>query len=84
MDEVLDWEENLALTYCNQGQLKEAEELDVLIMEPRKWVLGKEHPDFLASMNNLVSTYQNQGRWEEAKSSSMSTLHAGQLRSAAA
>ena len=36
---------NLALTYKNQGQLKEAEELEMQVMETRKRVLGEEHPD---------------------------------------
>jgi len=36
-------------------------------METRKTVLGPEHPSTLASMNNLASTYQDQGRWNEAE-----------------
>jgi len=30
-------------------------------------VLGQEHPGALASMANLAATYENQGRWDEAK-----------------
>jgi Tetratricopeptide repeat len=30
-------------------------------------VLGEEHPDTLTSMNNLASTYRDQGRWKEAE-----------------
>jgi hypothetical protein len=30
-------------------------------------VLGQEHPDTLTSMNNLASTFWNQGRWKEAE-----------------
>lgn len=29
-------------------------------------MLGLEHPDTLASMDNLLSTYRDQGRWLEA------------------
>ena len=36
-------------------------------METSKRVLVEEHPDTLASMNNLASTYGNQGRWKEAE-----------------
>jgi hypothetical protein len=36
---------NLALTYWNQGQWKEAKVLGVLVMETMKRVLGEEHPD---------------------------------------
>ncbi|KYG40860.1 hypothetical protein M433DRAFT_77102, partial [Acidomyces richmondensis BFW] len=58
---------NLASTYRNQGRWREAEELEVKVMERRREILGKEHPDTLASMNNLALTYWNQGRWEEAE-----------------
>jgi hypothetical protein len=52
---------NLASTFWNQGRWKEAEELDVQVMETRKRVLGLEHLDTLTSMANLASTYRNQG-----------------------
>jgi len=58
---------NLASTYWNQGRLKEAEELEVLVMETRKRVLGEEHPDSLTIMANLASTYWNQGWLKEAE-----------------
>lgn len=45
---------NLASTYWNQGRLKEAEELEVRVIETRKRVLGEEHPDKLSSMANLA------------------------------
>jgi hypothetical protein len=47
---------NLASTYSNQGRWKEAEELEVQVMETRKRVLGEEHPSTLTSMNNLAFT----------------------------
>ena len=30
-------------------------------------LIGEEHPDTLISMTNLASTYQIQGRWNEAE-----------------
>ena len=36
-------------------------------MEIRKAKFGANHPDTLASMSGLASTYRNQGRWEEAE-----------------
>ena len=57
---------NLASTYRNQGRWKEAEELDVQVMETRKRVLGQEHPDTLTSMNNLAFTWKEHGRVAEA------------------
>jgi hypothetical protein len=51
---------NLASTYRNQGRWKEAEELEVQVMETSLRVLGAEHPDTLTSIANLASTYKNQ------------------------
>jgi hypothetical protein len=53
--------QNLATTFSNQGRLKEAEMLDVQVLEMRQKALGQKHPDTLASMIGLVSTYQHQG-----------------------
>ena len=50
-----------------QRDWKEAEMLEVVVMEKRKQVLGDDHPDTLKSMANLASTYRNQGRWKEAE-----------------
>ena len=58
---------SLASTYWSQGRWKEAEELEVLVMETRKRVLGAEHPDLLTSMDNLVSTYRKQGQSKEVE-----------------
>jgi hypothetical protein len=57
---------NLASTFWNQGRWKEAEELEVQVMETRKRVLGAEHPDTLTSMNNLAFTWKRHGRGAEA------------------
>ncbi|KAF1973263.1 hypothetical protein BU23DRAFT_598989 [Bimuria novae-zelandiae CBS 107.79] len=51
----------------NQGRWKEAEELEVQVVQTTKRVLGDEHPHTLGSMNNLAATYSNQGRWKEAE-----------------
>jgi len=58
---------NLASTYRNQGRWKEAEDLEVLVMETSSRVLGQEHPSTLTSIANLASTFWNQGRWKEAE-----------------
>ncbi|KAI9863601.1 MAG: hypothetical protein M1813_003624 [Trichoglossum hirsutum] len=49
------------------GELKEAEELEVQVMKTRKRVLGLEHLDTLSTMHNLASMYWNQKRWKEAE-----------------
>jgi hypothetical protein len=57
---------NLPSTYMNQGRWKEAEELEVHVMEERQRVLGEEHPNTLTSMNNLAFTLQCQARHKDA------------------
>jgi hypothetical protein len=65
--ETLSSMNNLASTYSDQGRWKEAEVLEVQVLEIRKTVLGEYHPNTLDSMSNLAITYQNQGRWKEAE-----------------
>ena len=50
-----------------QGRWKEAEGLNMQVMETRKRVLGIEHPSTLTTMCYLASTLWNQGRWKEAE-----------------
>ena len=47
--------------YREQGRWKNAEDLIVQVLETGQRLLG-EHPDTLINMNNLASTYMNQGR----------------------
>ena len=54
----------LARTYANMGNLKEAEQLEVRVLDMRKKMLGAENPHVLESMNNL---YLCQGKWNEAE-----------------
>ncbi|KAJ6439093.1 mutator-like element [Purpureocillium lavendulum] len=49
------------------GRWKEAEELELQVMETRQKILGEEHPNTLASKSNLALTYRNQGRWRKAE-----------------
>jgi YD repeat-containing protein len=58
---------NLATTYNGQGRLKEAEELEVQVMQMSKRVLSDEHPDTLLSMRNLATTYNSQGQLKEVE-----------------
>jgi tetratricopeptide (TPR) repeat protein len=56
-----------AMTLYSDGLYKEAEELQVQVMQTTKRVLGNEHPHTLLSMANLAATYRDQGRWREAE-----------------
>src|SRR3984957_18187823 len=64
---VPDVSRRLQVVYKDGGRWKEAEKLQMMVMETEKQVLGEEHPDTLTSMSNLASTYGNQGRWKEAE-----------------
>jgi hypothetical protein len=46
--------------------MKEAEELEVQVMETSLRVLGSEYPSTLTSMNNLAYTWKGQDQDEEA------------------
>src|SRR3984957_1101601 len=56
-----------ALVQYEAGYWKEAEELQVQVMETSLRMFGAEHPDTLTSIGNLASTYWNQGRWKDAE-----------------
>jgi tetratricopeptide (TPR) repeat protein len=49
------------------GQYEKAMELFEQVTQSRKRVLGDEHLETLASMNNLASTYMSQGQWNYAQ-----------------
>ena len=57
---------SLASTYRNQGELKDSEDLGVLVMKSMEW-MGDEHPDTLTSMDSLAHTYTNHGLRKEAE-----------------
>ncbi|KAI4251527.1 MAG: hypothetical protein LQ352_004797 [Teloschistes flavicans] len=58
---------NLALTYSRQGRLKEAEELEVRVLELRMKNCSSDDPAVLKAMGNLGLTYYYQGRYKEAE-----------------
>lgn len=59
----------------SDGRYKEAEELDVQVMQTTTRLLGNEHLDTLISMNDMALTYSNQGRWTEAEELRVQILH---------
>ncbi|KAH0544765.1 hypothetical protein FGG08_001132 [Glutinoglossum americanum] len=56
----------VAKAYGSQGRWKEAEELEVEVLETQKRLFRLEHPSTLKSMHSLASTYWAQGRLKEA------------------
>jgi Tetratricopeptide repeat len=56
-----------AMTLYKDGRFNEAEAYFQEVVQSMRRALGEEHPDTLISMDNLASTYSNQGRWKEAE-----------------
>ncbi|KAL8939769.1 MAG: hypothetical protein Q9211_002587 [Gyalolechia sp. 1 TL-2023] len=65
-----------ALAFWEAGRWKEAEELEVQVLETKKRVLGEEHPSTLTSIANLALTYKHRGRWKEAEELEIQVLEA--------
>jgi len=62
-------------TYSNQGRWKEAEELEVQVLET-KTKLGADHPSTPTPNGDLASTYRDQGRWDEAEELEVQVMRA--------
>ncbi|KAL8766753.1 MAG: hypothetical protein Q9194_006182 [Teloschistes cf. exilis] len=54
-------------TSTGRGKYEEAEPMNRRALDGRDKVLGKEHPDTLASVSSLASVLRNQGKYEEAE-----------------
>ncbi|KAJ7864222.1 hypothetical protein B0H14DRAFT_2348603 [Mycena olivaceomarginata] len=57
---------SLATSYKALGQSKEAGELQAMVLEKRKLLLGEEHPDTLIAMGNLALSYRALGQSKQA------------------
>ncbi|KAJ6533786.1 hypothetical protein DFH09DRAFT_1325636 [Mycena vulgaris] len=49
------------------GELREAEDLSVVMLEKRQKFLGQDHPDTLHAMGNLATAYGKLGKFKEAE-----------------
>jgi hypothetical protein len=58
---------NLAATYWKLKEFTKAEELEVVVLEKRKQLLGDDHPDTLRAMGNLALTYRSLNKPKKAK-----------------
>ena len=56
-----------ALVLRENGNLDNAEQLQLQVVDMRKKLLGLEHPSTLSIIGNLALTYKDQGRWNEAE-----------------
>jgi tetratricopeptide (TPR) repeat protein len=66
----------VARVLWKEGRWKEAEELQVKVLEASRRVLGEEHPDTIRAMANLAATYRDQGRSKEAEEPQVKVLEA--------
>jgi len=58
---------NHGRTYAIMGKFDNAEPLYLESLAIRKKVLGKEHPDYAASLQNLAVLYHNKGEYDKAE-----------------
>ncbi|KAJ6021977.1 kinesin [Penicillium herquei] len=65
---------NLAATYRHQRRLKEAEALEMKVLDLHKKVLEEDHPKTIVSMGSLAATYRHQRRLKEAEALDMKVL----------
>lgn len=63
--------------YSQQGYWKDADELEVMVVEKRRHKLGEDHLNTLRSMANLASTYWDLGRWKEAEELEVMVMERG-------
>ncbi|KAJ7801468.1 hypothetical protein B0H14DRAFT_2322331, partial [Mycena olivaceomarginata] len=56
----------LASTYVALGEYQKATELEVIVLQKQKLLLGDNHPDTLCTMGNLASTYLALGEYQKA------------------
>ena len=59
-----------------QGYPKEAETLQVQVLDRRNGILGVEHPDTINAMENLATTYGSLGKYREAEKLEIQVLDA--------
>ncbi|KAI9376511.1 hypothetical protein BJX61DRAFT_538748 [Aspergillus egyptiacus] len=69
-------QEGIAYYFWSQGYYKEAEKLDVSIVEEKKREFGPEHPETLESIAGLAATYHDQARLSESEKLDMFVLEA--------
>ena len=63
-----------ALVYSEAGRWKEAEQLQLQVMETRKRVQGEKYLDTVTSMSSLIFTYGNQGQWNKVTKLEMQVM----------
>jgi tetratricopeptide (TPR) repeat protein len=59
-----------------QGYAKEAEILQIKVLDTRNEILGVEHPDIIRAMANLASTKRDLGKYTEAEKLEIQVLDA--------
>ncbi|KIJ93511.1 hypothetical protein K443DRAFT_12820 [Laccaria amethystina LaAM-08-1] len=58
---------NLAATYSNLGKYKEAEKLEIQVLDARRRILGVQHPHTILAMENLAATLRSLRKYKEAE-----------------
>ncbi|KAJ7099074.1 P-loop containing nucleoside triphosphate hydrolase protein, partial [Mycena epipterygia] len=64
---VPDFRHEFGRIYINLGKFKEAEQLEVGVLQQQRNILGEDHPDTLDVMGNLAVTYEKLEKLKEAE-----------------
>ena len=62
--------------FMEQRYLREAEKLQIQVLETRNRILGVKHPDTITAMENLAVTYGHLGKYMEAEELEIQVLDA--------
>lgn len=66
-EETIQGSETLVEAFRILGKYREAENLQLRVIETRRRAFGPEDPTTFSSMSELASIYREQGRWKEAE-----------------
>ncbi|KAJ7452606.1 hypothetical protein FB451DRAFT_1374060 [Mycena latifolia] len=64
--QTLNIQGHLAVMYANSGAVRQAAELEKMVLTRSRELLGKDHPDTLKSMGNLALWYSRMGQFHKA------------------
>ena len=65
--EIVNCESNLAICYSKKGDHKKSLKINQDLIEFKRSSLGEDHPDYLASLNNLAENQRNLGLFDLAQ-----------------
>ncbi|KAJ6500283.1 hypothetical protein DFH09DRAFT_1289820 [Mycena vulgaris] len=69
-----DFREKYGLLYYHAERLRDAEQLELAVLEHQRSVMGEDHQDIMHTMGALASTYRQQGKYKKAEELDVAVL----------